>query len=166
MASLIRSAKSGNEWTENELLAFNIVVVDKPVNEFFGLSEAEIAARPLPQMSNIMLTAQGTPRGPSATKQDKKFLAFMEDAQEREESFVDDFVVLLLTMMGYEDLDDESNEAIRTIHARTEMGFSMCGQDVSAKADVVVLHRVGARLEYTLLVQEDKVRLSSRLTRR
>ncbi|KAF8969914.1 hypothetical protein BDZ97DRAFT_1596519, partial [Flammula alnicola] len=36
MANIIRSAKSGSDWTMNELLAYNIHVVDEDVATFFG----------------------------------------------------------------------------------------------------------------------------------
>ena len=36
MANLIRSAKSGNDWSTNELLAYNITVQRQDVSDFFG----------------------------------------------------------------------------------------------------------------------------------
>jgi hypothetical protein len=36
MANLIRSAKSGSEWSTNELLAYNIRVQQEDVVDFFG----------------------------------------------------------------------------------------------------------------------------------
>lgn len=40
MANLIRSAKSGNDWTQNELRAYNIQVVDQSFVEFFNQNQA------------------------------------------------------------------------------------------------------------------------------
>ena len=36
MAKVIRSAKSGNAWSTDELLAYNITIQTKKVTEFFG----------------------------------------------------------------------------------------------------------------------------------
>ncbi|KAI0289393.1 hypothetical protein BC826DRAFT_914681 [Russula brevipes] len=45
----------------------------------------------------------------------------------------------------------------RIVHQRKELPFKMCGQKVSAKADVCVMEHAGP-VSYVLLVQEDKVR--------
>ena len=39
MANLIRSAKSGNDWTQNELRAYNIQVVEQSLVEFFNQNQ-------------------------------------------------------------------------------------------------------------------------------
>ena len=36
MANLIRSAKSGSEWTTNELTAYNISIIEQGQDAFFG----------------------------------------------------------------------------------------------------------------------------------
>jgi hypothetical protein len=38
MANLIRSAKAGSDWTENELDAYHITVVPQNKQDFFGSS--------------------------------------------------------------------------------------------------------------------------------
>jgi NADH dehydrogenase (ubiquinone) flavoprotein 1 len=39
MANITRSAKSGNDWTENELAAYNICVVEQSLVNFFGIDK-------------------------------------------------------------------------------------------------------------------------------
>jgi hypothetical protein len=159
MANLPRSAKSGGDWTVNELRAYNISVVDQSVQEFFGISEAEIAARPLP-VSQTLLTAESMPSRPPASKQEVQFFSLMLDAQANKPVHVDEFVAFLLDLLGYDELPEENETILRVIRSHTEMGFLMCGMDVSATPDVAVQHRWRERLRCVLLVQEDKVRPS------
>ncbi|KAF8342276.1 uncharacterized protein EI90DRAFT_1325241 [Cantharellus anzutake] len=148
MANLIRSAKSGSDWGENELYAFNIGIANEDAYEFFG--------HPLPDqldVSPVILSNIDEP--PDATKADIDFFAYLEDAiaiPPNEESFVDDFASIVLKLMGYD-------SGRRIIHQQKELSFEMCGQRVSAKTDVCVMERGAAR--YLLLVQEDKRHLSS-----
>jgi hypothetical protein len=155
MADLTRSAKSANAWNEYDLAAYNIEVVDRTVHEFFGISEAELAALPVP-LSSIMLEATTIPERPPATKQDIKFFALMEDAQMQNESYVIDFVVFLLGELGYDEPEDGCGH--RLIQTRTEMEYYADGQPLISKSDVVVAHRTGTRREYLLVVKEDEVR--------
>ena len=148
MANLIRSAKSGSKWGMNELIAFNIEVVDVDAGTFFGN-----AMLPEPIVSSVILDHLDEPAIP-LSKSDMDFFAYLEDAMAippGEESFVDDFAAYLLKMMHYD-------EGRRHKHIQKEMGFEMCGERVDAKTDVCVMERSGPGAKYLLLVQEDKVR--------
>jgi hypothetical protein len=46
MANLIRSANSGNDWTQNELAAYHITIVPQNKQEFLGLDDPPAPARP------------------------------------------------------------------------------------------------------------------------
>ncbi|KAF8319561.1 uncharacterized protein EI90DRAFT_3254488 [Cantharellus anzutake] len=144
MANLLRSAKSGSDWGENELYVFNIGIANEDTYEFFG--------HPLPDqldVSPVILSNIDEP--PDATKADIDFFAYLEDAiavPPDEESFVDDFASIVLKLMGYD-------SGRRIIHQQKELSFEMCGQRVSAKTDVCVMECGGAA-RYLLLVQKDK----------
>ncbi|KZP20346.1 hypothetical protein FIBSPDRAFT_827148 [Athelia psychrophila] len=148
MAQIIRSAKSGSDWGTNELLAFNIRIEDKTDAQFFG--------QPLPanvNISSIVLNHLDEPQ--NATKSESDFFAYLEDAMTippNEESFVADFAVQVLKLMGFD-------AGRRVIHTRKEISFEMCGQRVDAKMDVCVMER-GPGGRFLLLVQEDKRHLS------
>ncbi|KAH9042226.1 hypothetical protein EDB85DRAFT_1857078 [Lactarius pseudohatsudake] len=149
MADLVRSAKSGSRWGTNELIAFNIEVIDTNTQTF-----SDTAILPQPMVSSVILDKSAG----SLHKADMDFFAYMpvEDAMAippGEESFVGDFAAFVLRIMRYD-------EGRRVVHLRREMGFEMCGQRVDAKADVCVMERSGTGAEYLLLVQEDKYHLS------
>ncbi|KAH9046184.1 hypothetical protein EDB84DRAFT_1629828 [Lactarius hengduanensis] len=150
MADLMRSAKSGSRWGTNELIAFNIEVIDTNTQTFF-----DTAILPQPTVSSVILDNLEEPAG-SLHKADMDFFAYMEDAMAippGEESFVGDFAAFVLRMMRYD-------EGRRVVHLRREMGSEMCGQRLDAKADVCVMERSGTGAKYLLLVQEDKYHLS------
>jgi hypothetical protein len=67
MASLLRSAKSGSDWSDNELLAFNIQVVDASIPAFFNTHEL-----PPPIASATILNNMGKPDWP-LVKDDRLF---------------------------------------------------------------------------------------------
>ncbi|KAF8318298.1 uncharacterized protein EI90DRAFT_3133290 [Cantharellus anzutake] len=126
MANLLRSAKSGSDWGENELYVFNIGIANE--DAYDNIDEP-----------------------PDTTKADIDFFAYLEDAiavPPNEESFVDDFASIVLKLMGYD-------SGRRIIHQQKELSFGMCGRRVSAKTDVCVMERGGA-VRYLLLVQKDK----------
>jgi hypothetical protein len=148
MANILLSAKSGSDWTDNELTAFNIQVDSVDAATFFNMGQL-----PDPIVSPVILTNESRPQGPLA-KRDRLFFQYMKDAVKGEESLVDDFAAFILGIFEYD-------EPERVIHQRKEVSFVMCGMTVSAKPDVCVM----SESEYLLLVQEDKVRPSFSLNR-
>ena len=46
MTNLIRSAKSGSDWTYSELAPYNITVVSQTKPEFFGVNDLPVPAQP------------------------------------------------------------------------------------------------------------------------
>ena len=145
MANIIRSAKSGSDWGLNELVGFNISIVDQDAATFFGHPNLP----ELPHISPVILENVRSPGADRISKADHHFFGYMEDAMIPEsESLVDDFAVFLLQMMDYD-------TGSRILHTRKEMSFQMCGQNVSAKADICLVDR--SQRSCILLVQEDKV---------
>ena len=151
MANIIRSAKSGSDWTINEVVGFNITVMDDNVVTFFGNPNL-----PASTVDPIILNNVSLPPGRVA-KSTRLFFRYLEDAMERfppgqpTEAAVDTFAFHLLGLLDY----DEPN---RAVYKRMEIGFIMCGQRVDAKPDICVMDD-----NYLLLVQEDRVGRTSPL---
>ncbi|KAK7006668.1 hypothetical protein R3P38DRAFT_2728232 [Favolaschia claudopus] len=150
MSRIILSAKSGSDWTDNELHALNITVETLNTDSFFGSSSL-----PTSTVDPVLLANVKRPSGP-LSKSSRLFFRYLEDAAGAfplgtpAESAVDDFAAFLLSMMDYD-------EPERIVHQRLEIGFLMCGQSVCAKPDIVVMDGE----KYILLVQEDKRHLSA-----
>ncbi|KAJ7790611.1 hypothetical protein B0H14DRAFT_2939062 [Mycena olivaceomarginata] len=148
MSQIILSAKSGSDWTDNELHALNITISALDPTSFFG------APLPAPTVDPILLNNLKRPSA-QISKENRLFFRYLEDATSRfpsgppAESAVDDFAAFLLRMLDYD-------EPERVVHQRLEIGFMMCGQKVDAKPDVVIMDGD----DYILLVQEDKRHLS------
>ena len=149
MATLLRSAKSGSDWSDNELLAFNIRVVDASNAAFFNNPQLHP-----PVVSETILNNMNKPDGP-LTKDDRLFFQYMGlvENPRSPESRVDDFAAFVLHILNYDDED-------RVICQRTEISFPMAGQRVDAKTDVCLMDE----LELLLLIQEDKVSTQSGLS--
>jgi len=140
MANIVLSAKSGSDWTENELTAFNIRVDTVNAATFFNTAQL-----PAPLVSPVILTNEKRPQGP-IPKHARLFFHYMKDAVTGEKSLVDDFAAFLLRMFEYGEPD-------RVIRQRKEVFFVMCGTLVAAYPDVCVM----TESQYLLLVQECKV---------
>jgi len=139
MVNILLSAKSGSDWTGNELTAFNIQVETVDAATFFNTNQL-----PNPIVSPVILTNESRPQG-QLTRSDRLFFRYLKDAIKGEESLVDDFAHFLLSMFEYD-------EPERVIHQRKEVAFVMCGMTVAAKPDICVM----SESDYLLLVQEDK----------
>lgn len=146
MATLIRSTKSGPEWTKNELRGYNITVTPQNVAAFFGNPTL-----PQPSVHQIILDNEEYPPDGIANKDDRHFFFYMEEAMAippGEESAVGDFTARLLALLGYDVATD------RFIRQRKDIPLFMCGGHTHAKPDVCVVDRnLGIPV---LLVQEDK----------
>ena len=139
MANIHLSAKSGSDWTANELTAFNIHVETVDAAVFFNTAQL-----PDPPVAHTVLTNKSKPHGPLAN-QDRLFFHYMEDAVNGVESSVDDFAGFILRMFEY-------NKPDHVIHGQKEVSFTMCGMMVNANPSVCVMSDSGL----LLLVQEDK----------
>ena len=144
MANLIRTAKSGSDWTGNELLAFNIRVENANTAAFFNRPQL-----PPVDVSDMILDNTEKPDGP-LQKDDRLFFRYLGlvEKPKSPESHVNDFAAFILRILNY-DSDDQD----RVICQRPELSFPMAGQRVDAKSDLCVRDEN----DYLLLVQEDKV---------
>jgi hypothetical protein len=100
-ANIVLSAKSGSDWTDNELTAFNIQVDTFDAATFFNTEQL-----PAPAVSPVILASESRPKGPMA-KRDRLFFHYMKDAVtgDSEESLVDDLAAFLLGMFEYDEPD-------------------------------------------------------------
>jgi len=119
MANFILNAKSGSDWTDNELSVFNIQVDTADSAAFFNITRL-----PAPNVSSVILTNEARPQG-MLPKCDRLFFHYMRDAVKGEESSVADFAAFILSMFNYDEPD-------RVIHNRKELSFVMCGAVVFA----------------------------------
>jgi len=144
MAAIIRSAKSGSDWTTNDLRAYNINVVNEDIITFFGIDQL-----PPPPVRQAILTNLDYPANGLPDREDRLFFDYMHYAMltpPGEESAVDDFAAHILSMLQYDEPD-------RVIRQRKDIPLFTCGSDMHAKTDVCVMDR---RSGIILLVQEDK----------
>ena len=141
MANINRSAKSGSDWTSNELLAYNIDVVVEDALTFFQMPNL-----PAPTVDPEILTADHYAN--VANDNTYFFLRGLDLAMApipAQESAVDDFTVVLFRELGY---------VRRGRMARTRMDIPLliCGEPRSARTDVCIV----TDEDILLLVQEDK----------
>ncbi|KAJ7746577.1 hypothetical protein B0H16DRAFT_940479 [Mycena metata] len=142
MAGLSRSAKSGSDWTENELHAYRMRVVYQDAPTFF-----QIPALPPPTVRHPAVLTLPDPA--AAVDEDVyEFLRAMDLAMlpvGEEESAVDDFAVILLRELAYTPVG-------RVIRTRKHLTLLICGERRHTQADVCIMDDGGI----LLLVQEDK----------
>ena len=146
MADIVLSAKSGSDWTRNELQAFNIQTVTDNVATFFGNPKL-----PHPSVRQAILVNEHYPNDGLPDKEDRIFLGLMSHAMEivpGQGSAVNDFMGHLLKLLGYDEPD-------RIVRQRVDRPLFMCGRRVLTKADVCVINGRGLG-DIILLVQEDK----------
>lgn len=147
MANLSRSAKSGSDWTDNDLSAYNITIVSQDAATFFGQP-----ALPQPALNPELLTTLNA----EEIQDDEcyKLVRYMDLAMNPipgEESAVDDFTMRLLRAIGYETRN-------RDLRSRKSIPLFICGMWMYAKTDVCVMDSN----QIMLLVQEDKQHLELR----
>jgi hypothetical protein len=144
MADIIRSAKSGSDWTINEITAYRIVITPQNVTAFFGNP-----VLPQPSVHRVILDNEQYPPGGIQDTNDRMFFFYLDEVMAvppGEESAVDDFSANLLSILQY-------NSDDRYIRQRKDIPFFICGSNSHAKTDVCVVDR---QLGILLLVQEDK----------
>jgi hypothetical protein len=152
MANIIRSAKSGSDWSANELLAYNISVRVENVVEFFG---RELG--PINHLDSNLLSTADPSTATNFSKETYRFLSYLDlasRANSGQESAIDDFGRSVLEVTGF----DEIGTVIRS---RYSIPFTICGDPGrAANTDVCLVHLNSMIL---LVVQEDKTAQSTRL---
>ncbi|KIL59303.1 hypothetical protein M378DRAFT_169471 [Amanita muscaria Koide BX008] len=95
MANLIRSAKSGNDWTQNELRAYNIHVVDQSFVEFFNQNQLPVPSVP-PALRHFCETEDRRLAPDDATYALLHYLDLVQNPKEDLEAAVENFAFDLL----------------------------------------------------------------------
>jgi hypothetical protein len=145
MDGLVYSAKSGNDWTENDLREHNIQIQYEDVATFFGDSNL-----PLPEANEEILTTleaedmSSTPNAKLIRLLDRAVIP----APDREGSAVRDFAVQLFDVLGYMGW----NVVTRT---RRSIPYLICGEWRVTMADVCLIDCLQDD-DIILVVQEDK----------
>src|ERR1700679_3308328 len=96
MAEIARDCKSGSKWTQNDLESFNIKVLKKSENEFFGVSLNEVSLDSVPSgLVNLEFST-------TDDMESYDILGYLDLAMSNnlsEESAVDDFASRLLEIL-------------------------------------------------------------------
>jgi len=139
MANLDRSAKSGNDWTIDDLRAYNIITEPRDFGSFFG--------QPWPTLQpSELLTKQFADE--MTSDENYEVIRFMNLAMDRvpnNESKVVQFMEKLLAVLEYEGL-------ARGVFLRQQMPLFICGESRHATADVCILDMSNI----LMVLQEDK----------
>jgi hypothetical protein len=131
MANLIRSAKSGNDWTDNELIAYNITIASISPSEFFPT--------PDPSLDLIDPAILNSPAGatyPAISDVATEYLGYLNlAARATQENFINDFAAETLKLLGF-------NEHGTTVSTRYIIPLTICGEaNHVAQTDVCLIHR-------------------------
>ncbi|KAG6373104.1 hypothetical protein JVT61DRAFT_6706 [Boletus reticuloceps] len=148
MANLVRSAKSGNDWTQSDLQAYNIRVFFQDATTFFG------GPLPQPTVRHEVLTVQNQTEATDSIL--LHFIVFMKCAGSipcRANAFYN-FIWWLLQELGYEAM---YGEVCGFVGRDMDMQFVICGQVKHVKTGAQIIE-AGAGDRCLLLVQEDKRR--------
>jgi len=142
---LIRSAKSGNDWTTNELMAYNVQVSLQDAPQFFGRE-----LRPIDHLDSNLLSTIDPSIAVGLCKDTYRFLAYLDLASHAnvgQESAINDFERTVLEVMGYDELGT-------ILRSRYDIPFTIAGETRVAHTDICLVHLSSIIL---LVVQEDKM---------
>ncbi|KDR68397.1 hypothetical protein GALMADRAFT_257062 [Galerina marginata CBS 339.88] len=132
MANLIRSAKSGNDWTARELAAYNITIVSQTKNEFFGTNELPA---PGPLTRSLVAFMTNDDRANAPDDESWRLLHYLDlalDPKAGQEAAADNFTAKLLEKLAY-------NGGRRIVFMRRALPFLTCGVTSSAQTDICVM---------------------------
>ncbi|KAI0250796.1 hypothetical protein BJV78DRAFT_1217017 [Lactifluus subvellereus] len=144
MANIIRSARPGSDWSENELLAYNITVRRQSAIDFFGREPG-----PIDHLDPNLLSSADPSIVADFSKETYRFLAYLDLASRAnagQESAIDDLAKSILEVTGFDELGT-------ILCTRYDIPFTICGDRRSARADVSLVHISSVIL---LIIQEDK----------
>ena len=149
MANALRSAKSGSDWSRNELLAYNITISSVTLNQFFHHG----ADPSLDHLDPAILNVSPGSEDPSLSEAVAEYLGYLDLATTAtQESAIDDFAAHTLRLLGF----NERKTLVRTCYV---IPLTICGDaNRAAQMDVCLLHRPTLVL---LVLVEDKT-LSNR----
>ncbi|KAF8885241.1 hypothetical protein CPB84DRAFT_1788510 [Gymnopilus junonius] len=148
MANLLRTAKSGNDWTTQELEAYNITIVSQSKADFFGTTE--LADPTDPSLLGFINNESRATASDNETKQLIHYLDLAMNPKVGQEAAVDNFAAELLKSLKY-------NRNGKIVFIRHTLPFVICGENSIAQTDVCVMNNNDILL---MLLHDDK-RLTS-----
>lgn len=149
MANLVQSAKSGSDWSRNELFAYDISIQSLSPSEFFPNG----AEPSLDHFHPALLTLPTGFYSPALPPNVINYLGYLDLAtsQSAQDSTIDDFVVSILCLLGFNDFE-------KFILTHYDIPLCVCGDtDRAAMADVCLIHYLTLVL---LVIIGDKVMAS------
>ncbi|KAJ1726241.1 NADH dehydrogenase [ubiquinone] flavoprotein 1, mitochondrial, partial [Coemansia sp. Benny D160-2] len=102
MSNITRSAKSAGDWSECELMAYNIIVHDQSSVEFFGFEPSSS----LDYLDSHIIFGPLNTRFDSLSDQSYRLLEYLSLAMKPshiQESMIDAFTKELLRVIGFEE---------------------------------------------------------------
>ncbi|KAK0239017.1 hypothetical protein EDD85DRAFT_936191 [Armillaria nabsnona] len=129
MANRIRTAKSGNDWTRSELSAYNILVEEKSLTDFFGVDELP----PLSDSMNVFSATEDRYEAPDdVTYKLLHYLDLADRPKPGQEAAVRVFAKEFLQKLGYD-------AGRRIVMVQQKLPFIVCGTQCSAQTDICIL---------------------------
>ena len=131
MAKFIRSAKSGSDWTDAELLAYNISIIPTSPAVFFQSSTEPS----LDHLDPAILTSPINADDPNLSNATADYLGYLDLATNAtQETAIDDFAAATLRLLGF-------NDRHSTVATRYIIPLTICGESRTAQIDVCVVYR-------------------------
>lgn len=148
MANLIRSPKSGSDWTTYELMAYNITIKTQSFGEFFRRNSELPLTNLDPSLVNSTVGAES-----NLPDHTVRYLSRLDWATYGgQESFMDDFYYETLRLLGFEERNS-------IVSGRNIIPLTICGDDrQTAQMDVCIVNRQSMVL---LVLQGDKTMFGS-----
>ena len=159
MANIIRAAKSGGDWTLNELDSYHITLNQLNPLQFFGvqvnglfslwLRTLTFASQEMPQPMVDQELLDNLEAATMEQDHHAELVTYLDLAMipEKGETAVDDFAVELFRCLGYVRRE-------RVARTRTDIPLLICGENRHVKTDVCIIDHT--QHDILLLVQEDK----------
>ena len=141
MANLIRSAKSAMKWTNRDLLAYNIHLVQEDQATFFGKKDL-----PLPQVDPELLQVEHYAN--MVALPNRRLMSAVDSVMMKEESAILPFLLHLVNMVGY---DTTGN---RILSRRNKIPLVISGKRKYPVIDFCLWDNTQKTID--LLFQEDK----------
>lgn len=145
MANITRNAKSGSDWTANELLSYNIKIVEQSFAHFFQAADLP----PLSEGTRSFVETLDRAAAKQANDKDTyKLLNHLDLAHNPEvgqEAAVDRFADVLLEKLGY-------TSGFRITLTRQSFPLLICGSNCKARTNVCICDEN----DILLFVQVDK----------
>ena len=148
MAQLIRSAKSGSDWTGAELLAYNIAISLTSLDVFFQHTSQD------PSLDHLDPAILSSPNAndPNLSNTAARYLGYLDLATNiTQESAIDDFAAATLLLLDFDE------HQFNTVATRYIIPLTICGETRVVQTDVYLAYCPSTVL---LVLMKDRVFLT------